>query len=299
MPRLSGLFSCLSSWLFFFPWSPPHLTAEADRSGRARQAKRLRLRLRLRPTRQRGRAFLREGIFAALDAEKPAVDVAQQNLRRIRNGGLDLGCASRTAGQRSRARERLLAVGGHDRRLAGSAENGIAEAPPMFVDEARAAPWIAARTPRHRLDQHLDAAARRYAEKAEAQQPAKLAHARIALAAAAPGQAHGKPDLIASRRPIDALQHKLEIEAELQFADDDERRFLAADGDEIAAADFALHLEAETLEEALHREIERRLSRRRLRPLRSLTRHGCPSTRRTGFARARQSRCCRTMSPTW
>src|SRR5215471_10248882 len=99
--------------------------------------------------------------------------------------------------------------------------------------------------------------------------------------------------MIASRRPIDALQHKLEIEAELQFADDDERRFLAADGDEIAAADFALHLEAETLEEALHREIERRLSRRRLRPLRSLTRHGRPSTRTTGFARARQSRCCR------
>src|SRR5262245_66330249 len=97
----------------------------------------------------------------------------------------------------------------------------------MFVDEARTAPWIAAGTPRRGLDQHLDAPARRHAEKAEAQQPAKLAHARIALATAAPAAAHGEPNLIASRRPIDALQHKLEIEAELQFTDDDERRNLA------------------------------------------------------------------------
>src|SRR5262249_24283929 len=193
----------------------------------------------------------------------------------------------------------LLAVGGHDRRLRASAEDGIAETPPMFVDEARAAPSIAARTPRPGLDQHLDTSARRHAEKAEAQQPAKFAHARIALASAAPGAAHGKPDLIASRRPIDALQDKVEIEAELQFTDDDERRFLAADRDEIAAADFALHLEAEALEEALHREVERRLPRRKLRPLRWLTWHGCPSTRTTGFARARQSRCCRNHVAAW
>src|SRR5262249_56929833 len=133
---------------------------------------------------------------------------------------------------------RLLGVGGHHRRLRASAEDGIAETPPMFVEEARAAPSIAARTPRPGLDQHLDASARRHAEKAEAQRPAKFAHARIALAPAAPRAAHGKPDLIASRRPIDALQHKLEIEAELQFADDDERRVLAADRAEIAAAKF-------------------------------------------------------------
>src|SRR5262249_43364879 len=163
----------------------------------------------------------------------------------------------------------------------------------MFGDEARTAPWIAAGTPRPGLDQHLDASARRHAEKAEAQQAAELAHARIALAPAAPRAAHGKPDLIASRPPIGALQPKLESEARLQFTDDDERRFLTADRDEIAAADFALHLEAEALEEALHREVERRLPRRKLRPLRWLTWHGCPSTRTTGFARARQSRCCR------
>src|SRR5262245_48420613 len=87
------------------------------------------------PTRQRRRAFRGEGIGAALDAEEPAEDVAQQNLRRIRDGGFDLGCAPGAIDQRSRASERLLAVGGHDRRLAASTEDGIAEPPPVFVEQ--------------------------------------------------------------------------------------------------------------------------------------------------------------------
>src|SRR5260221_1927589 len=97
----------------------------------------------------------------------------------------------------------------------------------MFVEEARAAPCIAARPPRPGLDQHLDAPARRHAEQAETKQPAKFAHARVALAAAPSGETHGEPDLIARRHPVDALQHQFEIEAELQFADDDDRRLIA------------------------------------------------------------------------
>src|SRR6266446_177900 len=153
----------------------------------------------------------------------------------------------------------------------------------MFVEEARAAPCIAARPPRPGLDQHLDAAARRHAEQAETKQPAKFAHARVALVAAPSGETHGEPDLIARRHPVDALQHQFEIEAELQFADDDERRFIAADRDEIAAADFALHLEAKTLEKALDREVERGLPRRELRAPPA-------SANRAAIA---------TMSPTW
>ena len=65
------------------------------------------------------------------------------------------------------------------------------------------------------------------------------------LAAAARCHAHGEPDLVAGRRAVDALQDELEIEAELEFADDDERRLVAAQRDEIAAADLALHAEAE------------------------------------------------------
>ena len=86
----------------------------------------------------------------------------------------------------------------------------------MFVEEARAAPCIAARPPRPGFDQHLDAAARRHAEQAETKQPAKFAHARVALAAAAPAETHGEPDLIARRHPVDALQHQFEIEAVLE-----------------------------------------------------------------------------------
>src|SRR5262249_41627069 len=112
-------------------------------------------------------------------------------------------------------------------------------------------------------------------------------------AAAGAGEGDGKPELMARRHPVDALQDELEIEAELQFGDDDERRFLPADRDEIAAADFALHLEAKTLEKALDREVERGLPRCELRPLRSLTWHEYPATRTSGLARVRQSRCCR------
>src|SRR5260221_5951301 len=114
----------------------------------------------------------------------------------------------------------------------------------MFVDEARAAPCIAARPPRPGLDQHLDAAARRHAEQAETKQPAKFAHARIALAAAASGETHGEPDLIARRHPVDALQHQFEIEAELQLTDDDDRRLIAPDDAQISAPALSHHLEA-------------------------------------------------------
>src|SRR6266700_3909530 len=139
----------------------------------------------LRPARERRRTLRGEAVGPAYDAEKPAVDIAQQNLRRIGDSGFDVGGAPGAAGQRSRASECLLAIVGHDRRLAASTGGGIAEPPPVFVEQARAAPRIAARPPGAGLDQHLHAAARRDAEKPEAQQPAELAHAWIALAAAA------------------------------------------------------------------------------------------------------------------
>src|SRR5262245_64100594 len=43
--------------------------------------------------------------------------------------------------------------------------------------------------------------------------------------------------LFRSRAAIDSLQHELEIERELQLADNDERRLLAADRDEIGGED--------------------------------------------------------------
>ena len=126
----------------------------------------------------------------------------------------------------------------------------------MFIDEAGPAFWITARAPGPRLDQHLDPAPRRHAEKPETQEPAKFAHARVALAAAAPRNADRKPDFVASRGPIDPLQHELEVEAKLQLTDDDKRRSVPTQRDEIAAADFALHVKTEGLEEAFHRDVK-------------------------------------------
>jgi hypothetical protein len=130
----------------------------------------------------------------------------------------------------------------------------------VLIEQARSAPRIAARPPWARLNQHLDTAGRRDAKKSKTQEPAKLAHARIARTAAAARDTHGKPDLIAGRTAIDALQNEFEVEAELQLTNNDERRFFAASGNEIAAADFAFDVEAKSLEEALHGDVQGRFT---------------------------------------
>src|SRR6478609_1064320 len=211
------------------------------------------------PARQRFRTRLGETIDAALDPEEPAVHVVQEYFRGIRRGGLDLGCPARPAGKRRRAGQRPLAIGGHDRRLGRATENRIAEPPPVLIDQARSAFWIAPRPPWTGLHQHLDTAGGGHAEQAETQKPAQLAHARIALSAGARRRAHREPDLVASRGAVDALEHELEVEAELQLADYDERRFVRAQGHQVAAADFAFDVESEAFEKALHRDVERRL----------------------------------------
>ena len=94
---------------------------------------------------------------------------------------------------------------------------------------------------------------RKDAEQAEAQETAKLAHARIRLAPSpARGGAHGKPHLVTGRGPIDALQDEFQCEAQLELADHHDGRILPAERHEVAALDLALDLEAQPLEEALH-----------------------------------------------
>jgi hypothetical protein len=122
----------------------------------------------------------------------------------------------------------------------------------MLIDQTHAPALIPTRTPRSRLYQDFDTAGHRDAEKPKTEEPAKLQDAGIVLATAAPAQAHGKPDFVASRRPIDALKQELEVETKLELADDHTRRLIAAQRDEIAAADFALHMKTEILEKALH-----------------------------------------------
>jgi len=119
---------------------------------------------------------------------------------------------------------------------------------------------IPARTPRAGRHKDLDVPAGQDAEEAESQQAAQLPHPRIPFsAAAARRDLNGQPDLVAGRGPVDALQHELESEAELQFADHDDRRCIPAERDEVAALDLAFDVESEGLKKALHRAIERGL----------------------------------------
>jgi hypothetical protein len=122
----------------------------------------------------------------------------------------------------------------------------------VLVNEVQAPSPIAAGTPRSGLDQDLDVAGGGNAEQPETEQPTKLARARIALPPSPGAHAHGKPDLVARRGPIDGLKHELKAELEFQLRNDHERRLLATQGDEVAAADFTLDVEAASLEESLH-----------------------------------------------
>ena len=89
------------------------------------------------------------------------------------------------------------------------------------------------------------------------EQAAELPHSRIPFPAlSARRGSDRKPNLIASRNPIDALEQEFEIEAEFQFADDDNDRLISAQSDEIAATDFTFDLKAEFLQVALHRHVE-------------------------------------------
>jgi hypothetical protein len=96
-----------------------------------------------------------------------------------------------------------------------------------------------------------------HAKQSESQKPAEFQNPRIPLATAVPARWHGKPDFIASSTPIDPLKQQVEIESKLELADDQTRRLIAAQSDEITAADFSLGLKAEPFEETLYRQVER------------------------------------------
>ena len=165
----------------------------------------------------------------------------------------------RASRERGGAGERLLTIGGHDRRSCRSAECGIALACPMLVNKSDAASLILAGTPWLGVDQHFDKARRPHPEQTKAQETAELVHARVAHPSPTPCSMHGKPDLVAGSRSIYTLQHQLKTEGELELADHHDRRLVSAERDQIAAADFALDREAEPFEIALHGCVERRL----------------------------------------
>ena len=98
------------------------------------------------------------------------------------------------------------------------------------------------------------------AQQPETEKPAEPARAGILLSpAAALRKSHRQPNLVGGYRAIHALQHEVQIEAELQLPDHDDRRAVPAQGNEVAAADLPLHIESQGLEEPFDGQIKRSL----------------------------------------
>jgi hypothetical protein len=140
----------------------------------------------------------------------------------------------------------------------------------MLRDQPRTLFGIAAGGRRRGLDDHLDVAGVGDGQHAEAEAAAEISIARVAFAPlAARGQFGGEPDLVGGAGAIHRLQDELQVEGKLQFADHYNRRIVAAQCHQIAAADLALDREAELFEEAFDGKVKRGfqdLLRRRWRP---------------------------------
>ena len=129
----------------------------------------------------------------------------------------------------------------------------------MLVHELGAALRVAARPPRAGRHKSFDPPGRCDAEKTKPQQSAELPDARIPCPVVPTrAGAHSEPDLVASTGAIFALQEKLEIKSELQFANDQDA-IIIPDADEIATADLSFDGEPKLLQEAFYRPVEMRL----------------------------------------
>src|SRR4051794_22169746 len=96
------------------------------------------MRVPLRPALQRGVPGLRQTIDTALCAIEPAIHVVLKNLGCIGNLRLEIAPPPRAIRHGECAGQRLLSVGGHDRRTRAAPEDGVALAAPMFGYQPRA-----------------------------------------------------------------------------------------------------------------------------------------------------------------
>ena len=209
------------------------------------------------PSHERSPSDLGQCVDTALDPDKPAIHVPLQDFRRVGYAPLHFAKAPGSRGQGCRTRQRLLAIGRHDRLARNAACDGIALTPPVFGDDRGPALRITPRPPGHRLDDDVDHARSGHSQKPEAKETTKFFDASVTLATATAARgAHGQPNFIAGRRSIDRLQDKIKREGQFQLADDDADRFAFPQSHQITAADLALDVEAEPFEEALDRKIE-------------------------------------------
>jgi hypothetical protein len=95
----------------------------------------------------------------------------------------------------------------------------------MLLDETGSAAGILARHRRRGAHQHVNLAIRPHSEQIEPQPSAKVAEPRVVFTPLlARRKACGEPNFVARRSAIDTLQNELEVEGQLELADDDDRR---------------------------------------------------------------------------
>src|SRR5262249_48309505 len=140
---------------------------------------------------------LGEDVRRALEPPKPAVDVALQDARGVRNESrfaerLQAGAAA--ALDQHGAAERLLAVRGGDRRARDAAAIGIADTPRVLAEQTGQCGLVPTRTIRDGVHQDLDAGgrpSRRDRHQAEPESPAQIAHVAAEYRSAAAATAAG------------------------------------------------------------------------------------------------------------
>ena len=128
----------------------------------------------------------------------------------------------------------------------------------MLFDKLRSSLRITARAPRTRLDQYLHMTCGGHAKQPESKKSTEPARAWVLFSTmAALRRSDCQPNLIGSYRAINTLQHKVQIEAEFQLSNHNDRRIVATKSDKVTAADFTLHLKSEGLEKPFYGQIKR------------------------------------------
>ena len=154
---------------------------------------------------------------------EPTVDIALKDFGGVRSKCPKVARATWRASKRVGHGERLLTIGRHLGRPGRTAYDGIPLTATMLLDDARTPFAVAPRLPWRWFHHDVDTAVGGDGEKAEAEEPTELLHARIVLPPAPPlGGADGEPDLVAGGCAINGLKHQFEREALLHLADHDE-----------------------------------------------------------------------------
>ena len=129
----------------------------------------------------------------------------------------------------------------------------------MLLDETGSAAGILARHRRSGTHQHVNLAIRPHSEQAETEPSAKVSKPCVVFTPLRAGRkASGEPNFVACGSPIDTLQNELEVEGQLELAD----QTTGGSSPLNASRSQPPISPAEPFEEGLDRPMEQRLQNR-------------------------------------